>query len=164
MSAHSDLSPNLELPTPTESRHIKCLLEGKCPSVKLMSRKKNVQSGHTANQVWPKPTLKTWTEPFKICSGVLQMQYFTLAYMKGWSQLPTDGRTITSQLKFLGCIDSSIFLPIQCTPLHNLMKISEYYDLLDFDPNNLSEAKIKHYIDIIKIYIYCILATYNPSF
>ena len=40
MSAHSDLSPNLELPTPTESRHITCLLEGKCPSVKLMSRKK----------------------------------------------------------------------------------------------------------------------------
>ena len=49
---------------------------------------------------------------------------------------------------------------------HNLMKISEYYGLPDFDPNNLSEAKIKHYIDIIKkyIYIYCILATYNPSF
>ena len=32
---------------------------------------------------------------------------------------------------------------------HNLMKISEYYDLPDFHPNNLSEAKIKHYIDII---------------
>ena len=30
------------------------------------------------------------------------------------------------------------------------MKISEYYDLPDFDPNNLSEANIKHYIDIIK--------------
>ena len=30
------------------------------------------------------------------------------------------------------------------------MKISGYYDLPDFDPNNLSEAKIKHYIDIIK--------------
>ena len=30
------------------------------------------------------------------------------------------------------------------------MKISEYYDLPNFDPNNLSEAKIKHYIDIIK--------------
>ena len=30
------------------------------------------------------------------------------------------------------------------------MKISEYYDLPGFDPNNLSEAKIKHYIDIIK--------------
>ena len=29
------------------------------------------------------------------------------------------------------------------------MKLSEYYDLPDFDPNNLSEAKIKHYIDII---------------
>ena len=33
---------------------------------------------------------------------------------------------------------------------HKLIKISEYYDLSDFDPNNLSEAKIKHYIDIIK--------------
>ena len=31
---------------------------------------------------------------------------------------------------------------------HNLMKISEYYDLPDFDPNSLSEAKIKHYVDI----------------
>ena len=30
------------------------------------------------------------------------------------------------------------------------MKISEYYDLPDCDPNNLSEAKIKNYIDIIK--------------
>ena len=30
------------------------------------------------------------------------------------------------------------------------MKISEYYDLPNFDPNNLSEAKVKHYIDIIK--------------
>ena len=33
---------------------------------------------------------------------------------------------------------------------HSLIKISEYYELSDFDPNNLSEAKIKHYIDIIK--------------
>ena len=31
------------------------------------------------------------------------------------------------------------------------MKICEYYDLPDFDPNNsISEAKIKHYIEIIK--------------
>ena len=30
------------------------------------------------------------------------------------------------------------------------MKTSEYYELPDFDPNNLSEGKIKHYIDIIK--------------
>ena len=30
------------------------------------------------------------------------------------------------------------------------MKTSEYYDLPDFDPNNMSEGKIKHYIDIIK--------------
>ena len=29
---------------------------------------------------------------------------------------------------------------------HNLIKISEYYDRPDFDCNNLSEAKIKHYI------------------
>ena len=33
---------------------------------------------------------------------------------------------------------------------HSLIKICEYYELSDFDPNNLSEAKIKHYIDIIK--------------
>ena len=31
---------------------------------------------------------------------------------------------------------------------HNLMKISEYYDLPDFDPNNLSEAQIKYCIGI----------------
>ena len=47
---------------------------------------------------------------------------------------------------------------------YNLVKISEYYDLPNFDPNNLSEAMIKHYIDIIKQKIYYILATYNPSF
>ena len=29
---------------------------------------------------------------------------------------------------------------------HNLIKISGYYDLPDFDRNNLSEAKIKYYI------------------
>ena len=29
-----------------------------------------------------------------------------------------------------------------------LYKVLKYYDLPDFDPNNLSEAKIKHYIDI----------------
>ena len=33
---------------------------------------------------------------------------------------------------------------------YNLIKISEYNDLPYFDPNNLSEAMIKHYIDIIK--------------
>ena len=33
---------------------------------------------------------------------------------------------------------------------YNLIKISEYYDLPNFDPNNLSEAMIKDYIDIIK--------------
>ena len=32
----------------------------------------------------------------------------------------------------------------------NLIKISENYDLPEFDPNNLSEAKAKHYKDIIK--------------
>ena len=42
------------------------------------------------------------------------------------------------------------------------MKISEYYDLPD--RNNLSGAKIKHYIDIIKQKYITILATYNPSF
>ena len=33
---------------------------------------------------------------------------------------------------------------------HNLIKISEYFNLPDFDPNNLSEAKIKHYINKVK--------------
>ena len=33
ISAHSDLSPNLELSTPTESRNATCLLGGKSPSV-----------------------------------------------------------------------------------------------------------------------------------
>ena len=33
------------------------------------------------------------------------------------------------------------------------MKISEYYDLSELDPNNSSEAKIKHYIDTTPISI-----------
>ena len=41
ISAHSDLSSDPELSTPTESRHTTCLLEGKSPSVKLMSRREN---------------------------------------------------------------------------------------------------------------------------
>ena len=53
ISAHSDLSPDLELSTPTESRHTTCLLGGKSPSVKLMSRREN------------KGLAKTWTEPCK---------------------------------------------------------------------------------------------------
>ena len=43
------------------------------------------------------------------------------------------------------------------------MKISEYYDLPDFDPNNLSEAKIKHYIDIIKRQKYIIHLMSDPE-
>ena len=35
------LSPDTELLTPTESRHTTCLLGGKSPSVKLMSRREN---------------------------------------------------------------------------------------------------------------------------
>ena len=46
-----------ELSTPTESRHTTCLLGGKSPSVKLMSRRKNKKVGQTS--------LKTWTEPCK---------------------------------------------------------------------------------------------------
>ena len=41
------LSPDLELSTPTESRHTTCLLEGKSPSVKLMSRKENKELAKT---------------------------------------------------------------------------------------------------------------------
>ena len=45
ISAHSDFSPDPELLTPTESRHTTCLLGGKSPSVKLMSRRENKESG-----------------------------------------------------------------------------------------------------------------------
>ena len=38
LSAHSDFSPDPELLTSTKSRHTTCLLGGKSPSVKLMSR------------------------------------------------------------------------------------------------------------------------------
>ena len=47
ISAHSDFSPDLELLTPTESRHITCLLGGKSPSVKLMSRRENKELAKT---------------------------------------------------------------------------------------------------------------------
>ena len=52
LSGHSDLSSDLERSTPTESRHSTCLLGGKSPSVKLMSRREN--------KSWPKPTNNTW--------------------------------------------------------------------------------------------------------
>ena len=38
------LSPDLEPSTPTESRHTTCLVGGKSPSVKLMSRRENKDS------------------------------------------------------------------------------------------------------------------------
>ena len=41
ISAHSDLSSDPELSIPTESRYTTCLLGGKSPSVKLMSRREN---------------------------------------------------------------------------------------------------------------------------
>ena len=41
------LSPDPELSTPTESRHNTCLLEGKIPSVKLMSRRENKELAKT---------------------------------------------------------------------------------------------------------------------
>ena len=41
ISAHSDFSPDPELLIPTESPHTTCLLGGKRPSVKLMSRREN---------------------------------------------------------------------------------------------------------------------------
>ena len=47
ISAHSDFSPNPELLTPTESRHTTCLLGGKSPSVKLMSRRENKELAKT---------------------------------------------------------------------------------------------------------------------
>ena len=45
------LSPDLEITTPTESRHTTCLLGGKSPSVKLMSRREK-------NKVLTKTSLK----------------------------------------------------------------------------------------------------------
>ena len=41
ISTHSDFSPDPELLTPTESLYTTCLLGGKSPSVKLMSRREN---------------------------------------------------------------------------------------------------------------------------
>ena len=41
------LSPDPELSTPTESRHTTCLLGGKSPSVKLMSRRENKELAKT---------------------------------------------------------------------------------------------------------------------
>ena len=38
---------DLELSTPSESRHTTCLLEGKSPSVKLMSRRENKELAKT---------------------------------------------------------------------------------------------------------------------
>ena len=40
-------SPDPELSTPTESRHTTCLLGGKSPSVKLMSRRENKELAKT---------------------------------------------------------------------------------------------------------------------
>ena len=55
------LSPDLELSTPTESRHTTCLLGGKSPSVKLMSRREK-------NKELPKPTSKTWKKHARIAA------------------------------------------------------------------------------------------------
>ena len=41
------LSPDPELSTPTESHHTMCLLEGKSPSVKLISRRENKELAKT---------------------------------------------------------------------------------------------------------------------
>ena len=42
-----DFSPDRELLTPTEPRHTTCLLGGKSPSVKLMSRRENKELAKT---------------------------------------------------------------------------------------------------------------------
>ena len=47
ISVHSDFSPDPELLTPAESRHITCLLGEKSPSVKLMSRRENKELAKT---------------------------------------------------------------------------------------------------------------------
>jgi len=43
----TDFNPDPELLTPTESRHTTCLLGGKSPSVKLMSRRENKELAKT---------------------------------------------------------------------------------------------------------------------
>ena len=43
--------------------------------------------------------------------GLLKMQKFTPASMKGWTYVNTV-RTVLSEQKFLGCIDNQIFLPM----------------------------------------------------
>ena len=58
--AHSDFSPDLELLTPTESRYTTCLLGGKSPSVKLMSRRENKELAKT-NQEKMDKTMKKMT-------------------------------------------------------------------------------------------------------
>ena len=58
ISAHSDFSPDLELLTPTESRHTTCLLGGKSPSVKLMSRRENKELAKTNLKNMDKTTQK----------------------------------------------------------------------------------------------------------
>ena len=50
ISAHSDLSPNPELSTPTESRRIVCPLEGNSPRVKLVSHKKKIKKSYNNNE------------------------------------------------------------------------------------------------------------------
>ena len=52
ISAHSDFSPDPELLTPTESRHTTCLLGGKSPSVKLMSRRENEKLAKRGQNLW----------------------------------------------------------------------------------------------------------------
>ena len=45
----------------------------------------------------------------------------------------------------------------------SIMRLSEYYNLPDFDPNVLNKSKIKHYISLMQRQIYPTLATYYST-
>ena len=51
------------------------------------------------------PTICPWVS--RMTSGVLEMQNFTRAYMRGWTHVRTDDLPET---RFLGCIVNQIFL------------------------------------------------------
>ena len=56
--------------------------------------------------------------PCRNARQVLEMQNFTPAYMRGLSFLRTNVRMIFSEAKFLECIDSEIYLPMELRFAH----------------------------------------------
>ena len=73
---HSDLSPDLELSTPTESQHTTCLLGGKNPSVKLMSHRENKKIGQ--NQPIEHGQIHAKITAYQICKRSTAPEYIKL--------------------------------------------------------------------------------------